>query len=215
MIRSFAVLLFLASCHAQLEFHVKISSPNRNECAGTIVSKDWIVSSRNCTSTLVRPLTLHFSEKLGSFSVSLTVDNIQVHPSDDLSMLKLPFQISLTPVYLNRGNILLQSDLNSGTVGFVPGHHSEERTSSSSSSSPNASAIAVPFVYRENLGDRMFKACYWKLVNGLKPDNFGSGFVKQGFLIGVLKKIDKNNCGIFTSIEESTPWIDEIIAQTE
>lgn len=208
MIRSFTVLLFFASCHAQLEYHVKISSTTGKECAGTIVSKGWIVSSRNCTTTLVRPLTLHFSEKLGSFSISFTADNIQVHPKDDLSMLKLPLQISLTPVHLNRGNILLQSDLNSGTVGFVPGHHNQ-RTSSSSL------AIAVPFVYRENLGDRMFKACYWKLVNGLEPDNLGSGFVKQGFLIGVLNKIDKNNCGIFTSIEEATPWIDEIIAQTE
>lgn len=202
MIKSFAVFLFIAACHGQMEYHVKISSPNGKECAGTIISKDWIVSSRNCTSTLVRPLTLHFSEKLGSFTISLTADNIQVHPSDDLSMLKLPFQISLTPIHLNRGNILLQSDLNSGTVGFVPGHRSSQTTVN----------IAVPFIYREPIGNRMFKACYWKLVNGLEPDNLGSGFVKQGFLIGVLNKIDKNNCGIFTSIEESTPWIDEIIA---
>lgn len=208
MIKSFAGFLLIASCYAQIEFHVRITSANGKECGGTMISKDWIVSSRNCTSEMVRPLTLHFSEKLGSFMLSLTADNIQVHPSDDLSMLKLPFEILLTPVHLNRGNILLQSDLNSGTVGFVPGHHSE-RTSSSLPSP----AIAVPFVYRQNLGDRLFKACYWKLVNGLEPDNLGSGFVKQGFLIGVLNKIDKDNCGIFTSIEESTPWIDEIIAR--
>lgn len=211
MIKSLTVLLFFASCQAEIEFHVNITSPNGKECAGTIVSKDWIISSRNCTSALVRPLTLHFSEKLGSFWISLTADNIQVHPSDDLSMLKLPFQISLTPVHLNRGNIHLQSGLNSGTVGFVAGHYNER----SSTSLDNSSSIAVPFVYRGNLGDRMFKACYWKLVNGLEPDNLGSGFIKQGFLIGVLNNIDKDNCGIFTSIEESTPWIDEIIAKSE
>lgn len=212
MIRSLCLFLcvasaILATCNSQIEHHVKISSPNGKECAGTIISKNWIVSTRNCTSTLTRPLTIHFSEKMG-YSMSLTTDNIQVHPTDDLSMLNLPFDIKINGVHLNRGNVHLKSELNGGTVGFVPGHHNGGRVGKDP-------VIAVPFVYKENVGERLFKACYWKLVNGLEPDSLGSGFVKQGFLIGVLNKIDKNNCGIFTSIEESTQWFDEIIAASE